>query len=345
MKQALVISGGGSKGAFSVGVVKELHNVYQINYDILVGTSTGALIVPLVALGEMQQLEQLYSTVSDNQILIKFNIGSRLNSTGIFSFEPLTELIKNLYTDEYFSRIKASGKEIYLTAVCLQTQELVVFTTAANPVNNSYYKIRKIQNGDHFRRAVLASASQPVFTPPVKVNKNILGEPNPDYQFVDGGVREYVGVGIASDAGAEELFTIIHYPKTFIPINGVFTNLFGILEQTVATFITDVSDNDLYYCNMYNKGLTYIKKVKDKMKAAGVSDADIKNYFNIDPTPGIYQNRNPLKIHLIQPEGNLGGGPGGLIFDPTEMKGMIAKGQLALQSYVASLHSGDVDWA
>ncbi|MGZ8522928.1 MAG: patatin-like phospholipase family protein, partial [Chitinophagaceae bacterium] len=47
MKKALVISGGGSKGAFAVGVYKHLISGYALDFDVLVGTSTGSLIVPL----------------------------------------------------------------------------------------------------------------------------------------------------------------------------------------------------------------------------------------------------------------------------------------------------------
>ena len=60
MSRALVISGGGSKGAFAVGVIKRLQQEYPgLEFDMFVGTSTGSLIVPLVAMGEMATLEQL----------------------------------------------------------------------------------------------------------------------------------------------------------------------------------------------------------------------------------------------------------------------------------------------
>lgn len=345
MKQALVISGGGSKGAFAVGVIKDMVNIYQIDFDILVGTSTGSLIVPLAALGELEKMEALYTSVTDEQILRKYNIGERLGTTSVFSAAPLTRKIEELYTDAFFARLKACGKAIYLTTVCLQTEELVVFTTASNPVENSYYKVQKLVNGDQFRRAVLASASQPVFMPPVKVNKNVPGEKSPDHQFVDGGVREYVGAGIAIDAGAQELFTIIHSSKKTVAITTEFQELFKVLEQTIAVFITDVGDNDLYVPSLYNEGLVYIQKVKEKMKASGISDANIAQFFTVSGQPGRYQNKLPLKLHLIQPETDLGGGPGGLVFSPAEMKGMLLKGQLALQAYVASLRPGDTDWA
>ena len=345
MKQALVISGGGSKGAFSVGVIKDLVHIYQASFDVLVGTSTGALIAPLAALGEIAQLEKLYTTVTDADIIVKYNIGRRLGTTSIFTAGPLTAKIDALYTDEFFKKLQDSGKEVYLTTVCLQTEELVVFTTASNPVESNYYTTRKIVNADQFRRAVLASASQPVFMPPIKINKHVPGERFPEHQFVDGGVREYAGLGIAIDAGAEEIFTIAHSAKNFVPVSGEFSDLFSVLEQTIAMFITDVAANDIYQPRQYNEALTYIQKVKEKMRSAGIPETDIEKYFTVDNIPGSYQNKKPLKIHMIQPEDNLGGGPGGLVFDPIEMKGMVAKGQMALQSYVANLTPGDIHWA
>lgn len=344
MKQGLVISGGGSKGAFAVGVVKDLMHLYQLDFDVLVGTSTGALIVPLVAVGAVEQLEQLYTTVSDEQILVKYNIGTRLNTSSIFTAGPLTDKINALYTDDYFQQLMASGKEVFLTTTCLQTEELVVFTTAQHPVENSYYKVRRIVSADQFRRAVLASASQPVFMPPVKVNKTVPDEPYPDHQFVDGGVREYAGVGMAVDAGAQEIFTITHAAKHPAPGHEVLGNLFAVLEKTISIFITDVGDNDLYLPSQYNAGLRYIDQVKQKMKSMGVADELIHQYFSVADPGGSYQNKQPLKLHWLQPETDLGGGPGGLVFNPAEMKDMLVRGQLALQSYVANLQPGTVGW-
>ena len=53
-KNALVISGGGAKGSFAVGVLKYiLLNKPEIKFDIICGTSTGALITPYAALGNV----------------------------------------------------------------------------------------------------------------------------------------------------------------------------------------------------------------------------------------------------------------------------------------------------
>ena len=45
MKKALVISGGGSKGAFAGGVAEYLLKEKKNTYDIFLGTSTGSLMV------------------------------------------------------------------------------------------------------------------------------------------------------------------------------------------------------------------------------------------------------------------------------------------------------------
>ena len=49
MSRALVVSGGGSKGAYAVGVAKVLMNEGDLTFDVVSGTSTGGLICPFVA--------------------------------------------------------------------------------------------------------------------------------------------------------------------------------------------------------------------------------------------------------------------------------------------------------
>ena len=269
MKKALVVSGGGSKGAFAVGVIKQLTQNYNLTFDVIVGTSTGSLIAPLVALGKIDDLEKLYTTITNVDIIIKDNLGTRLSENSIFRVTPLWEKIKSIYTDDFFTQLNQSGKEIYLNTTCLQSEELVVFTNAVAPAESKYYTVRKLVNADHFRKAVLASACQPVFMTPVKVNLDVPGEENPNYQFVDGGVREYAGVQMAIDADAKEIFTILLSSKNPGPNNQEYMTMFPILEQTIAIFTTDVGKNDLIIPFQYNDALKYIDAVKKKMKKRG----------------------------------------------------------------------------
>ena len=53
--RALVISGGGSKGAFAGGVAQFLMQEKGCEYDMFLGTSTGSLLVPHLAVGKITQ--------------------------------------------------------------------------------------------------------------------------------------------------------------------------------------------------------------------------------------------------------------------------------------------------
>ncbi|MFZ1790083.1 MAG: patatin-like phospholipase family protein, partial [Saprospiraceae bacterium] len=66
--RALVISGGGSKGAFAGGIAQYLIEEEKIKYDIFVGCSTGSLLVPLLALGEISRLREAYTSVTQSDI-------------------------------------------------------------------------------------------------------------------------------------------------------------------------------------------------------------------------------------------------------------------------------------
>ena len=53
-KRALVISGGGAKGAWGVGVIHALVKEKGHKYDIAIGTSTGSLIGPFVLIEDLK---------------------------------------------------------------------------------------------------------------------------------------------------------------------------------------------------------------------------------------------------------------------------------------------------
>jgi predicted patatin/cPLA2 family phospholipase len=135
MKKALVISGGGSKGAFAGGVAQYLMQDMQKQYDLFLGTSTGSLMVSHLALGKIDALKKLYTSVNQKSI---FSINPfRIREVGnqkvirishlrtVLSFlkknktfgesKNLLKLIKNNISEEMFQEIKASGKEVVVT--------------------------------------------------------------------------------------------------------------------------------------------------------------------------------------------------------------------------------------
>ncbi|MBQ0735454.1 patatin-like phospholipase family protein [Aquimarina celericrescens] len=69
--RALVISGGGSKGAYAGGVAQYLIEEQGKKYDLFLGTSTGSLLIPQLALGNISKMYDIYTNVNQHTI---FNV-------------------------------------------------------------------------------------------------------------------------------------------------------------------------------------------------------------------------------------------------------------------------------
>ncbi|HTD93719.1 MAG TPA: patatin-like phospholipase family protein [Chitinophagaceae bacterium] len=345
MKRALVISGGGSKGAYAVGVVRQLRQLFPtLDYDIVVGTSTGSLIVPMVAIGELDLLEQIYTTQEEGTIVRKLRLGDRLATDSIFDANPLWELINQQFTDARYDALVASGKKIYINTTCLQTEELVVFNNDPAFAATDGYAVRSIVNANHFRRIIMASACQPVFMPTMQVNKDLPNNPEKNFQYVDGGVREYAGIEMAINAGATEIFTILLSTETAEVENKQYNDIFSLLERTIDIFTTDVGKNDLIVPGQYNEALKYIDAVKRKMIADGVSRDKVNSYFTIRGRESPFEDKVPLKLFTIRPSQPLGGGPGGLTFTSAGMRTMINTGIADSNSFRVGLKDSEITW-
>jgi len=135
MKKALVISGGGSKGAFGGGVAEYLIKEKNKDYDILVGTSTGSLMVSHLALGKVDELKDIYTNVTQKSIFSNnpFRIRN-FNGTKVISIKHrstfwnflkgkktfgesknLRKLIKKKITIDCFNEIKEKQKDVVIT--------------------------------------------------------------------------------------------------------------------------------------------------------------------------------------------------------------------------------------
>ncbi|MEG3659113.1 patatin-like phospholipase family protein [Arenibacter palladensis] len=133
--KALVISGGGSKGAFAGGVAQYLMEVEKREYDILVGTSTGSLLIPQLALNQIDKLHNIYTNVSQRSIfsLNPFVVrkkGDReyvsINFLNTFlqfvkskrtfgESKALRRTIRKNFSEAEFKRLKKGKKDIVVT--------------------------------------------------------------------------------------------------------------------------------------------------------------------------------------------------------------------------------------
>ena len=67
-KKALVLGGGGARGAYEVGVWKALEEIGE-SFSMVVGTSVGALNGALYAQGDYEKAEALWKNIDTSQIL------------------------------------------------------------------------------------------------------------------------------------------------------------------------------------------------------------------------------------------------------------------------------------
>ena len=67
-KSALVISGGGSKGAFAGGVAQYLIEETKHHYDLFLRTSTGSLLVSHLALNKIEEIKRAFISVTQDDV-------------------------------------------------------------------------------------------------------------------------------------------------------------------------------------------------------------------------------------------------------------------------------------
>lgn len=228
--KALIISGGGSKGAFAGGIAEYLINDCCHHYDLFVGCSTGSLLLPHLALGNIDKIRKIYTSVTQESI---FNINpfkikktkkgfetsiNHFNTIRTFikgcptfgESENLRKLIKNSVSLDDFNEIKQHKKSVIFTVSNLTLDTIEYF----NSDNCNY---------DDFCDWAWASCN---FTPFMSVlNKN-------GYQYADGGFGSFVPILCAIENGATEIDVIILENEIENKQHPMIKNPFSLLFRT-----------------------------------------------------------------------------------------------------------------
>ncbi|MBI39579.1 MAG: alpha/beta hydrolase [Leptospiraceae bacterium] len=187
--RALILSGGGARGAYQVGVWKFLQEIGW-NPDLICGTSVGAVNASAIGCGlNLQELVHLWKTIERGRI---YRISLWKQIVHFFTrrgFSPLmdTEPLKNLILDRMDLRtLRKSDREIIITAVNIIKSRLKFF-------NNQVIDI------EH----VMASSAIPILFP----WQYIDGEP-----YWDGGVMANTPILPALERGAREVIVVLLSP-------------------------------------------------------------------------------------------------------------------------------------
>lgn len=254
---ALVISGGGAKGAFAAGVIRDLHERFRDTgwFSIAGGTSVGSLIAPLASVmgapGRMGQaaletLVDLFSSLRTEDILHRRRMHQLLrHQDSLHETDPLNRLLRRRFEPEWFEWLQSEeAPHCYVVYVNFQTGHKVV----ASP------KDAGMTRGG-FLAAMRASCSIPVFMQGTVID----GDP-----CFDGGVRDVIPFERAVELGAETIVPIYLDPRGVEPLATPLTRMDQILRRTIALLWDETRLNDLELA----KQVSIASRVRQQLRSA-----------------------------------------------------------------------------
>lgn len=241
--RALVISGGGSKGAFAGGVAEYLIRDKGLDYDIYAGTSTGGLLMPFLAAGEIDHIRDIYTNVSQKDI---FNVSpfriKQVNGKLKAAFRHrailrqflkrrktfgeshnLRQLIGNSLREETFNRLKESSKYIIATVANLSLNII------------EYKYLRDCEYEEYCDWIWISSNMVPFMT---LVTKN-------GYEYADGGFGNLVPVQEAINLGAREIDVIVLTPRHKLQKTPDVHNVVNLLMKAFNFMLYQIAQDDI----------------------------------------------------------------------------------------------------
>ena len=251
MKKALVISGGGSKGAFAGGVAEYLLKVKKNNYDLFLGTSTGSLMASHLSLGMINELKELYTNVnqesifSNNPFRIKKVNGEKVISikhiNTLWNFmngrktfgesRNLRRLINENITEKMFHEITQRNKEVVITISNLSTSQVE-------------YKSSKNQLYLDFCDWIWGSCNYVPFMSLLEKNGQ---------QYADGGFGCLIPIREAIERGATEIDAIILETEVTQLNRMPAKNPFSLLMDVQVFMMEHVEKHNITIGKLYAK--------------------------------------------------------------------------------------------
>jgi NTE family protein len=233
--RALVLSGGGAKGAFEVGVVRRLLVDSGMRYHVLSGTSVGAINCAHLAQfsdGDEAQavelMEKLWREIDTKSVYADWNFLGLLNALwkpSVYTTQPLRKFV-GTHLDA--KRVGASGKTLRVSAVSLFTGRRRVWNEVSDTLIDG----------------VLASSAMPLFFEPVRVDGDL---------YVDGGIRQTTPLHDAIYAGAHEIDVVVldeQYPEGSFPEH---PKALDVGKRTLGTMLIEIEAANLMVAELHNR--------------------------------------------------------------------------------------------
>lgn len=241
--RALVISGGGSKGAFAGGVAQYLMKEKKREYDMFLGTSTGSLLVPHLSLSEISKVYNLFTNVKQRDIFsvspfVQRKKGNRefvsINfMSSLWQFikkkrtfgesKALKRNIKRNFTKEEYNKIKSANKDVVVTVSNLSK-------------NRVEYKSINDCSYEEFCNWIWISCNYIPFMSLATVD---------GFEYADGGLGCVVPIREAILRGATEVDAIILESETMVGNKVLGKNPFSLMISLFGHLLDQVEKHDI----------------------------------------------------------------------------------------------------
>lgn len=230
-KRALVMPGGGGRGAYQVGVAKALMES-GLQFDMAFGTSIGAINAAFLAQGDFRRLEEIWCKLGQWDIY-KFpsahQIGRMMlgHKLGMLDTKPLEELLRR---EADLRKIKSGPMKVRL------------FTTDLCSLETRLIKLEDLQTSSELVDVLMATSAVPIAFPPRHLNGKGL--------WVDGGLVRNTPLRAAIDQGAEEIFMVLLHPET---VNVCPSNMWQVIARLLDIVLDSSAQKELELARLYNR--------------------------------------------------------------------------------------------
>jgi NTE family protein len=231
--RALVLSGGGSKGAYHVGALRRLTELGK-SYDLLCGVSVGALLVGQLAQfpkGEeeaaLAAIQRLWYSLETKKIHKRWFWGylASLWKSGVRNNEPLRDLVRDLLD---IDKIVAAHRHYCIGGVSLTSGEYRIWTEA---------------QPDLLPAALMESSAYPIAFPAERIGTEFS---------TDGGVRSVTPLASAIRRGATEIDVLLTQQRSVGTWDETNPNVLDVGLRVIDIMNSEIVENDLKVCGLYN---------------------------------------------------------------------------------------------
>lgn len=310
---AVVLSGGGARGAFQVGALDELIVRRGVTVDIVAGVSTGAIQAIAVAQNDIAGLIAEWTSIRGNDDIYRKRplgpLGGFVGVDALYDARPLRARLRAFVDD---AKVRATGKALRLGVVSLQSGAYRAIDESVPGLANWVY----------------ASSAMPVFFDPLRTQ----AADRTIEQWVDGGVRNVTPLADALHLNPRGVIVIRASPTPPDTKPQRYGDLIRIGLRAVSILQSEVSVNDTANAELINAMIAARGAQQRALAAAGVSGAAAAAILRpLDDQLARYRFA-PIRIiePLVDPSDTLE-------FDPAKIRAAIEAGRAAVAAAWPSL--------